>query len=162
MSKYQKGKIYIITGSESNKVYLGSTIMTLKRRLSGHREGRGESSKEILLNKDFNIVLLETYPCNNNKELLWRERYWYDELRPMLVNVRPPINSDDENKKKYKEWFKNNKDYYKINRQNKNYHKEYYAKNKIMITKKSIYINSWGGDIRIYNNLLKISLDVFE
>ena len=129
MNKYQNGKIYIITGSETDKVYLGSTIMPLKRRLSCHKSSNSCSSREIFIDKEYNICLLETYPCNSRKELLWRERYWFDELKSILVNNDRPIITEEEKRLKdrdhkrylretdkekveeyYKEWRKNNKE----------------------------------------------------
>lgn len=163
MNKYQNGKIYIITGSECDKVYLGSTITTLKQRLTKHKN-RPSSNKEILKNKEFNICLLETYPCNSKKELLWRERYWYDELKSILVNVLRPIVTKEErlkDRKEYrKEWKKNHKEF--LSDYIKEYNKNNKERKKKQGEKYTLYKNSWGGDYRYNNNLLKINKDVFE
>lgn len=37
ISKYQRGKIYKIITENSNDVYIGSTIQTLKARLTRHK-----------------------------------------------------------------------------------------------------------------------------
>jgi hypothetical protein len=34
----------------------------------------------MLENGDYNIILVETYPCNSKDELLARERYWSDKI----------------------------------------------------------------------------------
>ena len=51
MNKYQNGKIYIITGSETDKVYLGSTIQTLGLRFTQHKFDKNCNSTEILNRK---------------------------------------------------------------------------------------------------------------
>jgi hypothetical protein len=46
-----------------------------------------------ILNIGFNnvhIILIEEYPCSNKDELVRRERYWVDELKPLL-NTNQPI-----------------------------------------------------------------------
>ena len=134
MPNYQDGKIYIITGSETDKVYLGSTVQALDKRLWRHREGECGSSIIIDNNKENNIVLLETYPCNSKEELRWRERYWYDELKNILVNKNIPICSKEEQRVEHNR------------KQNKKREDE----------------NSWGGDKRYYNNLLLISVGLFD
>ena len=38
MNKYSNGKIYKITSSKTNKVYIGSTIQPLKERFRCHKK----------------------------------------------------------------------------------------------------------------------------
>jgi len=93
MVNYQLGKIYKIVDLDSNKCYVGSTCEpTLARRLTNHvsdykqyLKGKGSyvSSFKILEMDDYDIVLLETYPCNSKDELHARERY-YTLLLPQL------------------------------------------------------------------------------
>jgi len=102
MNKYQNGKIYIITSSDNEKVYLGSTTRPLKKRLGEHTRSQKYSSRD-LKSKERKITLLETYPSNNKTELLWRERYWYDELKPILINKYRPIHTRIERAQRKKE-----------------------------------------------------------
>ena len=86
-NKYQNGKIYkIIYLKEPNKIYIGSTIRTLEKRFLQHcsqAKINDENNKitiynfHMFLNKhsndDFNIELIENYPCNSKNELEDRE-----------------------------------------------------------------------------------------
>ena len=90
MPNYQQAKIYKIECNISGKIYVGSTCEpTLARRLAGHvgdykRYLNGNyhyvSSFDILANNDYDIVLVESYPCDSKDELYSRERYWTKEL----------------------------------------------------------------------------------
>ncbi len=90
---YQLGKIYKIVDLDSNKCYIGSTCEpTLARRLAKHvsnykqyLKGKGTyiSSYIILAMDDYDIVLLEKYPCNSKDELHAKERY-YSQLLPCV------------------------------------------------------------------------------
>ena len=76
MPDYQLGKIYKIECNVTGKVYIGSTCEPiLARRLAGHitsykRYLNGKfhyiSSFDVLQNEDYDIVLIESYPCNSN------------------------------------------------------------------------------------------------
>ena len=90
MNKYQRGKIYKIISSQTDKVYVGSTINKyLSNRIAAHRsylvqfsEGnkcyRYTSSFELLQYDDARIILLEEYPCQRREQLLAREQRWID------------------------------------------------------------------------------------
>jgi hypothetical protein len=77
VNDYSKGKIYKLWSPSTDLVYIGSTIQTLKRRLSGHKgdakNGRSCSSKRIIAFNDYEIKWLEDYPCKKMKELNKRE-----------------------------------------------------------------------------------------
>ena len=65
-NKYSKGKIYMIITENSNDIYVGSTIKTLKVRLQNHeskyRTGdRYCSSQEILKQGGYKIVLIKNF-----------------------------------------------------------------------------------------------------
>ena len=80
---YQNGKIYKIECNVTGSVYIGSTCeLLLCRRLAGHvsnykgykRYGkRYVTSYKVLENDDYNIYLIELFPCNSIDELLARE-----------------------------------------------------------------------------------------
>ena len=80
---YQNSKIYKITDNTTDMVYVGSTFKTLQQRLKAH-EAAYKSFKagkfpnnvtvfKILENADYNIELIENYPCNSKKDLELRE-----------------------------------------------------------------------------------------
>jgi hypothetical protein len=83
---YSKGKIYKIIDLDSNECYIGSTCEpTLARRLAGHvscyksyLNGNYHyvTSFKIIQNGDYDIVLIENYPCNSKDELHARESHY--------------------------------------------------------------------------------------
>ena len=79
---YDNGKIYAIRSHQTDKIYIGSTITTLVRRLSRHKTDYKNwkngcphymTSYELMKYDDMYIELLELYPCNNRLELCRRE-----------------------------------------------------------------------------------------
>ena len=79
MPNYQDGKVYTIRCRTDNSlIYVGSTTMTLSRRLSYHRViGKKCTTKFYLnVNNDWDnwyIELYENHPCNSKEELCKRE-----------------------------------------------------------------------------------------
>jgi len=108
MNKYQNGKIYKLFCNESNLVYYGSTITTLKHRLSQHRTNKkGASISKIMINPQ--IELLEDFPCNTKKELEVRERFYIEnnECINMIIPGRTKKEWIDDNKEILKQKKKN-------------------------------------------------------
>jgi len=69
-NKYQQGKIYKIVCNITGEVYYGSTIDTLNRRLTKHKQSRKScSSRNIIERGDYEMILIKNYPCNNVYEL---------------------------------------------------------------------------------------------
>jgi len=131
MSDYSQGKIYKIVDRTNGKVYYGSTIDTLSQRLSGHlksykmfKEGKYQyiSSFDILESENFEIVLVEEYPCLTREELWFREDYWI--VNNECVNRKRPIITEEERKQKKKEGRENYKEQHNIQS------KIYYQKHK--------------------------------
>ena len=121
-NKYSRGKIYKITSSQTDKIYIGSTIRTLVKRFECHHNnfrnyGIGIRSCEILKYNDASIILIEEYPCNNKKELEIRERYYIENMKN-VINHNIPTRTK-------KEWAENYKDQQKIN--TKKYKREYFC-----------------------------------
>ena len=169
MNKYEKAKIYKLIDNTNGNIYIGSTIQSLANRKSKHKQETKKKinkckSKLIINNDDYDIILIENYPCSSKEELLARERYFIENME--CINKNRPIITIEERKEyeikyanknkdliktKSKEWYKNNKD------KKKEYDKKY---------KKQLadYQNSWCGNYRTNyeNNLLKISMDIFE
>ena len=143
MPDYQLGKIYKIVCNVTGLIYVGSTTeKNLSRRLSNHKSAYKKSvvdnkncqisSHKIIEGGDFDIVLVENYPCNNKDELYQRENYWYDLIE--CVNKNRPFNSIQETKEKKKEYYVNNKE------KKKEYDREHRLKNRdTLIEKKRMY-----------------------
>ena len=108
MVNYQDGRIYRIICNITGKQYIGSTTTSLSQRLAKHRHSyafwkRGEgqesrhftSSYEILENGDFDIILIEDYPCDNKEQLCYRERYWIEQM-DCVNRIKRPMTNDEE------------------------------------------------------------------
>tara|TARA_R110001632_G_scaffold232377_1_gene373020 strand:+ start:418 stop:933 length:516 start_codon:yes stop_codon:yes gene_type:complete len=158
MTDYSKSKIYKIVCNTTGLVYYGSTVQTLKRRLNGHKtdikRGKTCSSKLVLENNNFEIILVENFPCETRKELLRREGE--HQVTSDCVNNNIAGRSREEIKRKKKEHYHRNKEKYnqqskehyhrnkeKCNQQSKEYYeknkekqREYYQRNKDEITRK--------------------------
>jgi hypothetical protein len=86
MLDYSNGKIYKIVWNITNECYIGSTsIPILARRLAGHvcnykRYLNGNSgnitSFKIIANGNYDIILIENFPCNSKEELHLRESHY--------------------------------------------------------------------------------------
>ena len=128
MPDYKKGKIYRIICNITGKIYIGSTIETLARRLSGHRRSyklfkEGQKYKkyfvtsfQIIEQGEFDIVLIENYPCESKVELHRRERFFIESLECVNKNIptRTPaeyrLDNKDALKEKAKQYQQDNKD----------------------------------------------------
>ena len=88
-NKYQNAKIYQITDNAYTKCYIGSTTVSLSKRMTKHREMykrfldgkcRKQMSSSDLFEefgvKNCKIELLEMFPCASKAELLKREGYF--------------------------------------------------------------------------------------
>ena len=131
MPDYQNGKIYKIVCNITGDIYIGSTTQKyLASRLAGHvrhfKNNLYVTSSKIIKNGSYDIVLLESYPCNNKMELHAKERY-YIENNVCVNKVIPNRNQKEyyiDNKKQFLEYYNENKE--KINE----YKKTYYIDNK--------------------------------
>ena len=142
MPNYSNGKIYKIVCNITGKIYIGSTVSTLSRRLSQHKSlykrhlkgiTRFTTSFDIIKEGDYKIVLIENVNCSNKEELSKRERYYIENLD--CVNITIPLRTNKEYKEdKKEEIHQKNKIYYqknidKIHERNRIHHKNYYEKN---------------------------------
>jgi len=137
---YSKAKIYAIRSNNTDLTYVGSTLRSLNERLKEHRldslkEERYCSSKEIIDLGEYEIILLENFPCENENQLLERERFWIEE-QDFPVNKVIPTRTrkeyEQDTKEQRKEYLFKNKE--KIKAYQKEYdktrgpeHKQYYA-----------------------------------
>ena len=98
MPDYDNGKIYQLVFGDRPERYVGSTTQELHQRLSGHRSTNASSKVKKLVDAvgrmNVRIILIEDYPCSNKNELLSREQYWIDKLKPD-VNIKPAYIEDD-------------------------------------------------------------------
>jgi len=135
MPDYSKSKIYkIYNDSIPDKVYYGSTINTLVKRLGQHKDNFSKcTSKQLFPNAK--IVLVEKFPCNDKDELTKRER-WYIENNECVNKYIPGRtqkewreDNKDKVKKEQKKYYETNKDKLKKrNKQWKENNKEYLKK----------------------------------
>ena len=86
MNKFHKSYIYKITCNKTSDIYIGSSYQPKNIRLSKHRtDFKGwqgingnryrnyRSSFDVLFNEDYDMEIIEMFPCNNKDELLERE-----------------------------------------------------------------------------------------
>ena len=133
-TKYSSGKIYKLTNTVDDRVYVGSTVYPLNERLSCHKIAackRGNQKVYAHFNSigwdNVRIELLEAYPCGSNTELIARERYWYDTVNPMLNTNRPHVTVEEISEG----WRVKSREYYAANREQRiAYRHEYYAANR--------------------------------
>jgi hypothetical protein len=148
MPDYTKGKIYKIECYTTGLVYIGSTIQSLIQRLQSHRWDYNRylngkihfiTSFDVLENDNYNIVLLEEYPCENKEQLHAKEAEYIRNNE--CVNKRIPNRS-------WKERYSNNKEQI-LERQ-----KQYYTNNKEQISErqKKYYIDNKEHYKQYYND----------
>jgi len=133
MPDYSLSKIYQIICNTTGKRYIGATCQKkLCTRLAQHVANRKRndcSSKEIIDNGNYEIVLIESYPCSSKDELHQRERFYIQSME--CVNKNIPCRTETENKEYQKEWCAYNKE------QIQKYKKEWYADNRAEILKQN-------------------------
>ncbi len=99
MTDYSQGKIYKIICWTTGEIYIGSTVESLYERLRKHTISNDLSSRNIINRGNYEIVLIEKYPCKTFGELRMREDYYYDQYD--CVNINRPFISEKE-KRQYK------------------------------------------------------------
>jgi len=87
---------------------------------------------------NWNMLIIEQYPCNNDIEARLKEREWYEKLNANLNSIRP-LATKEEHKEQQKEYTENHKEQMKEYRdeynethkeESKAQHKEYYETHK--------------------------------
>ena len=155
---YSKCVIYKIVCNDLNvtDLYVGSTTDFTKRK-SQHKSN-SKNSDSLFNIKVYNMIRdnggwdnwvmleIEKYPCNDNNEARFRERYWLEILNAKL-NMINPIRTKEEsienNKKRSKEYRDREKTKYKsIEKPKKEtideYYKRFYEENKEILIEYSI------------------------
>jgi hypothetical protein len=142
------GSIYIIQSPYTDKVYIGSTFMTLEKRFGFHKKrGNKNTSKIIIEEGEATIELLEEVKVIDKKELEFYEQQYLELYRDIAVNERSAFGIDTKKRQeKGKEYREKNKDkiveYAKKHSIEKKeeiseYHAKYYEKNRDKVIEKS-------------------------
>jgi hypothetical protein len=105
-------------------IYVGSTTNFIKRKYSHKSNSRNPSERgynnynyQFIRDnggfENWSMIEIEKYNAIDALDLLKRERYWIDELKPTLNNKMPYKTSEEKYEVKQKiteEWRKNNRD----------------------------------------------------
>ena len=108
-NKYEKGLIYYMYDKKGNRIYVGSTCASFKKRMSDHKYDynayfglrtnkiqRGyRSSFDIMIQDDYETGILEEYSCDNKRQLEYRESEWILAFREKNIEV---VNKNQPNK----------------------------------------------------------------
>lgn len=141
INKYENGKIYKLVSKNTDKIYIGATCKTLEDRLKKHEShfldyyiGKHTfvSSFKILELGDYDIELMQLFPCENRKQLHERESYYIRKHIDEIVNKNISnrnrkqyyLDNIEKEKENHKIWYEKNKD--KV----KEYKKQYLIDNK--------------------------------
>ena len=182
-NRYQQGKIYRIVCNTTGEQYYGSTIEpTVALRLAGHKSTYKRwkndntagytTSYQIIERDNYEIILVELYPCLSVMELRMRERFFVETND--CINKSLPTKTLAERENHYElnkvrlieyqtKYIQQNKDKFL------SYQKQYYNKNKIRILKNRVIDkvkikeyhqqyrkeNSFKNECRILRNILK-------
>ena len=122
MPNYQDSKIYKLVCNKTGMIYYGSTTQSLYKRKSEHKtrkQGRPTTSKKIIENGDYDMILVEDFPCERKEQLLMRERYYIDNND--CINLDRPITTFEEKKQYKAEWAKKNPQVKTQEQKQKNY-----------------------------------------
>jgi hypothetical protein len=93
--QYKNAKIYKLVSNISPDVYIGSCLVDLCKRLSGHKNGMNTCSSKKMFENDaiITIALLEALPnCKSKAELNARELYYITTIP--CINKNKPFITD--------------------------------------------------------------------
>jgi len=156
------GRVYKISSLHTDKVYVGSTIQKLRKRLAGHKKDMTCMSREIIELGDYKIELLEEVELihfADRKKLFEKEKEWIENLPS--VNKQVPIRSEDEKKELFKKYLEDNKEYFlewqrnyyqEHKEERKTYREEYYRINRESILAKDKIYRDAHRDTKSENN----------
>lgn len=151
--------IYEIVCNISGDRYIGSTKQTLKKRMSSHKCLSKCSSRQIIVRGDYQANILEEGDFDRHE----REQYYMDALPN--INNRRAIECMEHKREYNLKWQKQprikERNRLKI-REKRSENIDFLNKERKYAREKARYQRSWGGDHRRNNNLLQISLDLFQ
>jgi len=146
MPDYIRSKIYQIICNTTGRRYIGATVQKyLSARLATHVSKKNTtSSNEIIDGGNYEMLLIESYPCSSKDQLHQRERFYIESME--CVNKQIPCRTKEE-KKEYNKYYydenkvdilKQQKYYYDENKEQKLVkQKDYYDENKVEILKQN-------------------------
>ena len=163
MPDYSQTKIYKLVCNKTGDQYYGHTTTSLSRRLVVHRSdakkahNRKCSSSAIIDSGDYDIFLIENYPCPCRSVALWREGWWQE--RNPCINKQIAGRAVGRDHQQYA------REYYQYNKERLNLiaKKRYIAKREeILIQQKNRYDwnSTWDGGSG--KGLNQISMDLFK
>lgn len=96
---YALSKIYRLCHGDKT-IYIGSSVMTLNKRLSSHRAKARKGSpynihtymREVGI-QNVRIVLIENWPCQSKEELIKREQHWIENCDFPTVELKNQYNA---------------------------------------------------------------------
>jgi len=129
MVNYENSVIYKITCRYTGEKYIGATSTTIEKRINKHKsdvtsfdngtKARKCTSYEIMKRGNYNVEILEKYPCESKLFLGQRERYWIEKDKEegnnlnKVIPTRPRKEYDNAYYQERKEEFKETrKDYF--------------------------------------------------
>lgn len=104
---YQQSKIFILTSTQTDKVYIGGTVESLQFRYNAHLEEYKKKKPNVGPNTifqyhpDVEITLIENYPCDTRLELRQRQQEIMNEYGDRCCNLQSAV-FDKKNAKKKK------------------------------------------------------------
>jgi len=135
--KYANGKIYKLCCKDPTitEIYVGSTLNQYKRKNSHKAVCNNPNNRNYNLYvyqfirenggfDNWNIVILEEYPTENKNELVWKEREWIEQLKPVLNSCSRPIITLEQRREYLKKYYEENSE------QRRETSKKYYEENK--------------------------------
>jgi len=130
MPDYSKTIIYKLCckNLDVKEIYVGSTCNFTRRKNRHKNDSINSNSKVYKFIREnggfqnWDMIMIEEYPCENKMQKVKRERYWCEELKSELNSEVPG--------RTIKEWCQDNKETIKEQK------KEYYEKNKSVIDQK--------------------------
>lgn len=140
-----KGLIYKITDIETNEVYIGSTIRTIKVRINQHRAQKNCMAHDMVVRDNYRVRILEEIDFGNIiEEQLKKCEQKYMDKTDNLINKNRAFGSGND-KEYYRKYYQKNKEKYKARNGDR---KGLYAWRK-----------TWGDT---NNNLIDISMKIFN
>ena len=156
MPNYANSSVYKLLKQDdydNKNIYIGSTT-NFKGRKNAHKTSCNNDNdkkynfKEHQFIRDnggfeqWQMIQLEAFPCETKKELETRERYWIEQMKPVLnceiltktlteYNKEYRANNIEKLVENYKIYYENNKEVILENK------KEYYENNKEIISEKN-------------------------
>lgn len=87
-----KGIVYSIQDIETKEQYVGSTTLSLIKRLSYHARSSNKCSAKIILDRDnYEIKILEKIEISTRRILREKEQEWMDKYSDTIINKRRAI-----------------------------------------------------------------------